>query len=1202
MTATRNPPEAPPDGLRQALDAGATRLRGLHLSRPADPFNKAVLKLFREQDPSQILDAIEKITAELSQITAILQDTYQAGRDAEQAQAAAEPFGAAWMNALRRKLGQLRSADAGAWFGVWISSWADALAALRWGRCDDVIALADPASPGAGLVGDLKAAAKALSGDQPLSALPAIENVLARTDVPAGPGTKLRILRTRILLRWAKDLDQAKEAAAETVDKAAEAGHPLRTLAFIVQAEVWQDLGQLDAAHRLLDAAMGGEDATLDLLLAMASQATAEKRFGQANEFYDAAVLRFGGEVVEPRLLREVPGNLLWRWARQLALTDKTRAVSALDQALDRGINGKGEFPAKKAMAEKAQLLEDLERHDEAALTYHSAGDQYAKSGSPKAVGLFEKACELAPHVAKYHWSYGDALRLQAADTMGVVNLDAMDRARRALEAGFALELPGKKHAWALASHALALDALDDAEEPAVQIERALLLDPDYMIGFWLLSILLRKRGFVDEALAAAGEAYRRNDDDFRPVGQLDLALRDRGDLRAALQVIDGYLDRGGNDPEALVYKSGLLLRMNEPDSALESLTGAPAESASIVYRRATAHDLLGHDSDARSCFEDLWNRREDLGNAAIAAWSAYRLGLLDEAAEIFTELAGRSTLAPSALFELYLAQVRLVRGDQGRDDVAVGERILTAAIERTNIVDDLQWLTQEFTFIRRDISDKPHEAQVRQILAAAADLVSDRCAFLRGSHRDPGSSAVRLASARIALASKQQFDVAFGRYLDLVRQGDPPEARLGMIAAMQSLLDKGDELLRTRGLPAARAEWEPLRAAITLLPPEEPACQALQARLGLAALEQNGPSDEAAGTLLGACSEQAIVAALRIFARNVPTLWAHHDGLSAMAAQDTRSATERAKFSSSAEAVPLDSVYALNRRLVTGSAALPVISPIEISVGAAHRGLVDSDEMTLGIRRVRSRLTDETGVQLPGVGIRDAAGGSPDVIEYMIYERTVASVAVSAEPQDAQNVAGVVLAHFERAVRDNLFRLISVDDVDLWRQGWNVLQAPEWEPVRTATDEFSRLRLARLLRMLLREGLPISDRNSILGGFAEAENSGRSDALDALAIIRRKLYPAILGPDRDIRIHALPDSLEARVAAGLSSASSNQWELDRTVAVSLAKALRQWCAEQPQPGPAVIQVASRRTRPYVWHLLAAVRPRIYIVAKEELP
>ena len=1014
--------------------------------------------------------------------------------------------------------------------------------------------------------------------------------------------TKLRILRTRILRRFAKDLDEAAEAAAAAVTGAAGADHPLRALAFIVQAEVHQDREQLDDAGRILDAAMGTEDATLDLLLAMASLALASQRFGQGNELYDAAVLRFGAEVIEPRLLREVPGNLLWRWSRQLAATDKPGALRVLEEALQRGINGKGAFPAKKAMAERAQILEDLGRREEAAGVYHSAGDQYARSESPKAAGLFQKACELAPKVANYHWSYGDALRLQATDPAGRVDRETMSGARAGLEAGFAVAAPGKKHAWALASYALVLDSLGDPGDRAVQFERALLLDPDYMIGIWLLSMLLRKGGFVDEALAAAREAHQRDDRDFRAVGQLDLALRDHGDLVAALEVVDGYLQSGGTNPEAIINKSGLLLRMNEPRRALEFLGETSIDSAALVYRRGTAYECLDQEIEARRGYEDLWNRREDLGNTAIAAWSGYRIGRLDEAVEMFADLASHATLASSALLDLYLAQVRLVRGDQGRDDVAAGGRILAAAIERTNIVDDLQWLARlEFPLVRRDVSGKPHEASVLEILAAAAEQVRDRCVVLRGRHRDSGLPAARLARARTAFASRH-YDVAFGIYLDFVRQGDPPEARLGMTAAMQRLLDKGDELLHVDGPPAARAEWESLTPALGLLSDEEPTYQALQARLGLAALEQDGPSDEAASTLLGACTEQAIVEALQKFARNVPTLWAHHDGLSTMAAADTRSAEERAKFRSAAAAIPLGSIYALNQALMTGSAALPAVSPIEIALAAAHARLADSDEVVLGIREVRSRLTDETGVQIPGVGVRHMAGESPEAVEYLIYDRPVARLTIPVDAQNTRGAADVILAHFERAIRDNLFRLISVDDVDLWRQGWNVLNTGEWEPLGTKTDAFARLRLARLLRMLLREGLPISDRNSILGGFAEAEESGRSDALEALGVIRRKLFPAILGPDLDVEIHALPEHLEARVAAGLSSVSWSQWELDRMSAASLAEDLRQWCAEQFRSGPGAVEVASRRTRPIVWHLLAPVRPRIYIVAKEELP
>jgi len=1200
MTATRNPPEGPRGELRQALAAGAEQLRMLNLSRPADSFSRAVLKLFNERDPAQTLDSIERVTRELDQIAHVLEETYQSGRQAEQAEAAAEPFGTAWMNDLRRRLEHLRHDDNGTWFEVWINAWTDALAALRWSRCDEIAELVGPASPDVGLRGDLKAVSAFLDGDQPLAALPAIENILAHTSLPVAAATMLRILRTRILCRFTEDLAKAERAADDAVRKAAGADHPLQTLALVAQAEVYQDLGRPDDAYRVLDSAMGTEDATLDLLLARGSLAIAERKFAQANELYDAAVMRFGAEVTEPRLLREVPGNLLWRWAQRLALTDKAEALSVLDEALESGISGKGGFPAKKALLERAQILEDLGRPGEAARAYHKAANQYAKSESPQAVELFRKACELAPEVTGYHWSYGEALRLKATNSAGKVeDLGTIRCAKQALDTGFALALPDKKHAWALASYALVTDSLGDGDDPAVLIERALLLDLNYTVGFWLLSMVLRKQGFLEEALAAAREGYKRDRGDFRAVRQLDRALRDQGNFPAALEVIEDYIQGGGTDPEALIRKSGLLLRMNDPGGALETLAEAPSDSFDAIFRRGTAHALLGDDIESRCCFEALWNQRDDLNNAAIAAWSAYRIGLLDEAVEALAEL---TTLVPQEPYGLELAQVRLVRGDQDNDDVVAGERILMAAIERAPVVDHLQRLiTLEFPLVRRDVSGKPHEASVLAILAAAEGRANDRCAFLRNRSRDSEGPAARLASARTALAG-DRLDAAFEIYLDFARRANPPEARLGLTSAMQGLLDKGDELLRAGDLSAARAEWDRLMPAVALLPSDEPVSQALLARLGLAALELDGPLNEVAIALLSACAEQAIIEALRQFARNVPTLWAHHDGLNTMATADTSPPAERAKFRSAAATVPLDSVYALSRKLVSGSAALLSVSAIEIGLGAAHARLVGSDEMAHGISAVRNRLADETGVKIPGVGVGGGVGESLEVVEYLVYERSVARLAVPAAMQNVQDVARTVLEHFERVIRDNLFRLISVDDVDLWRQGWNVFEPLESGPSWAATDPFSRLRLARLLRMLLREGLPISDRASILDGFAEAERNGSSSALKTLRIVRRRLYPAILGPDPDIEVHAMPKQFEARVAAGLSTDTLTSWELDRRSAPSLVRDLRQWRAERLPPGPVAARVADWRIRPFVWHLLAAVRPRIYVLAEEELP
>jgi tetratricopeptide (TPR) repeat protein len=1198
MTATRNPPEASHDELWQALAEGAQRLRELNLSHPADSFSRAVLKLFKERDAARTLDSIERLTRDLNQIAFVLGETYQGGRQAERAAAAAEPFGAAWMSDLRRRLEQLRRDGSGTWFEVWISAWTDALAALRWSRCDEIAELVSPASPYAGLRGDLEAVSALLRNDRPLAALPTIGKILAQPSLPVAAATMFRILRTRILRRFAGDLAKAEQAADEAVGKARGARHSLQALALVARAEVYQDLGRPADAHNALDSAMGTEDATLDLLLARGSLAMAERKFALANELYDAAVMRFGAEVIEPRLLREVPGNLLWHWARRLALTDKAGALDALDRALESGINGKGEFPAKKAVLEKAQLLEDLGRPNDAAQAYHQAADQYAWSESPKAEEFFRKAFELAPQVAEYRWSYGEVLRLKAVDSVGRVDPGMMSSAKQALNAGFALAMPDKEHAWAFASDALVTDSLGGGDDPALLIERALLLDPDYTVGYWLLSMVLRKQGFVGEALAAAREGHERDRAEFRAVRQLDLALRDRGDFRAALEVIEDYIGAGGNDPEAVIHKSGLLLRLKDPTGALEALTEAPSDSFNAMLRRGTAYALLGDDAASRGCFEEMWNRRDSL-DAALAAWAAYRIGLLDEAAEMLAEV---TALVPQVPYGLDLAQVRLVRGDQDRDDVAAGERILMETIDHAPVVDDLQRLTMtEFALVRRDIAGQPHEGPVLAILAAAERQAQDRCAFLRGQSRDPGAPAARLTEARMAL-SQSRPDAAFEIYLDFARQADPPEARLGLITAMTHLIREGDDLLRAGDLPAARAEWNRLMPAVALLPPDEEASQALQARLGLAALELDGPSDETAIAMLGACPEQAIVDALQQFARNVPTLWAHHDGLNKMATADTSSPADRAKFRSAAAAVPLNSVYALSQRLVSGSAALLSVSPIEIVLGAAHAGLINSPEIADGISALRDRLADETGVMIPGAGVRDGIGESPEGVKYKIYERPVARLTVPAAVQNMQGAAQTVLTQFERVIRDNLFRLISVDDVDLWRQGWNVFEPLEWGPSWVAADSFSKLRLARLLRMLLREGLPISDRASILAGFGAAERGGPSSALETLRSVRRRLYPAILGPDPEIEVHAMPKQFEDRVAAGLPSGDWTSWELDRTLASSLARDLRQWHAEQLPPGPAAVRVADWHIRPFVWHLMAPVRPRVYVLAEEELP
>jgi tetratricopeptide (TPR) repeat protein len=1180
----------------QWVSTAAGRLRTLDLSRPADSFSKGILKLLKEDDPGQTLDSIERMTQDLELIVKVLQDIYENGRLAERARAEAEPLGDAWMADLRRRLDVHRKNDASNdWFSLWMNAWTDAMAGMRWSRCDEIAALADPRIAGAGLRDDLVAVAAFLRDDEARDALAPLERILATKTMPVAAATCLRIVRTRILLRFEDDLQGAQRSAEDAIRTGADAPHPLRTLATISQAEVFQKLGRLEEAHRLLDPAMKNADATLDLLLAAGALALEEHDFELANELYDAAAVRFGGEIIEPRLLRSVPGNLLWRWSRRLAVTDKAAASRIVEDAIAAGIEGKGRFPAKKARLESAVLLEELGKAADAARAYYRAGEEYESSESPRALSLFRKACELAPEVAAYNWSYGEALRSKAiADPSGRVDLEMMSHAKQALDVGFSLADPAEDYVWVMATAALVAEALDYGEDPATFMERALLLDIDYAGGFYWLAFVLRKRGFVQEALAAAREAYARDPNDAS-VQLLTNLLCDQGEDASALETMDGYLRARLASPHSLVLKSSLQVRVNDAAGALDTLAQVSEDFPDAILTRGTAHAALGSHAESRACFETLWNQRNAVEDPSMTAWSAFRIGRLDDAVERYADLADQ---APKVPYGLDLGQVRLVRGDVGNDDVAVGKRILCETIDRTNVVEDLRRLTTiEFPLVRHDVSGRPHEAAVLAMLDEVERRANDRCDLLLRQLHGPQTLAARLARARNAL-SAGEFVGALEIYVDLVRRGTPSEARNGLVAAAQGLLAVGDQLHRAGDLPAARAKWQAIEPAARILGTDDPLLQAILARQGLAALEIEGPLSEHAVTLLGACNEESIIATLPQFARDVPTLWAHYDGLNAIASA-TPDVTEQAKLRSVAAALPLSSVFALDRARAVESAAFLAINPIEIAISAAHAQLVD--QVSDGISAVRNRLTDETGVKIPGVKIRLSQDGSPAECDFLVYEQVVARVQIPARTHNAQDSADAVLAHFEQVVRDNLFRLISVDDVDLWRQGWDALKTSDWESPWRPPDSFSRLRLSRLLRMLLREGLPVNDRKSILEAFAEAETDC-ADPLRTLRIARHKLYPAILGPDSDTQVHGMPEQLEARVAAGLSADTSTTWEMDRSSCISLLSDLRNWRAERLPAGPVVVRVADWRIRQFVWHLLSSARPRIYVVAAEEMP
>ena len=166
-----------------------------------------------------------------------------------------------------------------------------------------------------------------------------------------------------------------------------------------------------------------------------------EGRYNRADDVFDLAANTYGIAATQPHLFREVPANLIWRTARLLRLTDGEGALRLLNTALGASTNkirGKGASPERRALATRAELLEDRGRHAEAARDYHAAGKAYLATKPETAVRLLAKAATLDETVPEHLLWYGEALRLAASDEPPDVHVGRLTRPMVRWRAGFA--------------------------------------------------------------------------------------------------------------------------------------------------------------------------------------------------------------------------------------------------------------------------------------------------------------------------------------------------------------------------------------------------------------------------------------------------------------------------------------------------------------------------------------------------------------------------------------------------------------------------------------------------------------------------------------------------------------------------------------------------------------------------------------------
>jgi len=1195
------------DRSREAFDQAAKDLRELPLSGPAKHVAKAMIGVLRRHDHDAVLAAVDGWRLDLRRIDGILADVGDKVATAEAEQARIEPLGAAWWSKETAAVMRARrTRSLGGATERWATTWILGLGAEQWDRCDSLLSLPEATEGERDLAIAMQEVTDALrdSTDIWRVTLPTRELLDDPGQLGVEGAVKLGVLRARALVGWWADLPAALAAAESAARLADEAGHAAKRLGALAQAAVAEVLlaqGRHDAARRRIDRSMAVEEAGPDALLAAAALAEADGSWAYADDLYAEAIARAesdlavaeGIDLTKPQLLRPVPARLLWRCARTRNDADPVAALALLDRALEQGVPGEMPHPERHVMLDRAEVLERLHRTAEAGRAYFQAGNAFVWSGSSgQGLELLGTSCELAPDVAEHRWAYAEALRAHVVDADGIVDELVMARITEQLAAGARLGTPDADHAWVRLTEASVADLRADPEaDPILLCERALMLNPEYALSYGFLADLLRRHGLPRQALLVAEQGLTLSADPLVAFQHVS-ALIDLGRYEEALAEVDGYLVAWPNDADLLIRKAIALIRLEKPEAALATLADLDDERSPSL--RAICRTRLGDEQSAQAEYQTIWLNRRSAVTRAFAAWAAYRIGALEDAAELLTELVERSQASTSHgrdLGQVLLADGRL-------DD---GERLLRDGIEETLLVDDLVHLTEaEFPVLVRAVADRPYGGRVAAMVNEFAARADERVVELRSAARSTATPAELAGQARIAMRTGQ-YDAAAGAYERLLPA--VPEAGLGLRRALQAIQARGDRNLRgAEDLAGARADWQRVLQAADLLGAADDVILGARARLAFADLESTGirPSPELLTELAGADSSM-LHATVDLFARDVGSWWSHRDALTAMAADPALRQHVRAEFERIAGELTLEDVYLLKRSWLPESETFPVVTALEVRLGGGLSELVGSRLLHRGIARLRDELAAEMGVRIPLPGCPPPPPGDSDTtVRLLVHEQ---EVKVFATSDDLGMANAAVLNGLEEVVREHLFRLIAPDDLGLWLAGWDssVSSAALWQPTTAA----ARLRLMRVLRLLLREGVPVVDRELIASVCRDCEAAAMPGTpMAAVRAVRCRLGAEWLGWFPGARVHRLPADLLSRAASGLAADGSYRWELPRPDANALLTDLRAWLGSVAPPDEpvALVSVDDARLRPFLWRLLAAEPRPVRVFADEELP
>ncbi len=920
-------------------------------------------------------------------------------------------------------------------------------------------------------------------------------------------------------------------------------------------------------------------------------------------------------------------------------------ALQELNQALDLGLAGEGMHPEAPAMQLKAQILEVTHQPTEAAICYYEAGRYFYWSDAyVRAQEQFRNAAALRSNHGPTYWYWADALRMRTNEPESSDKIqDIVDECLKVWNTGFQLDPPtSEEYAWAYVTRARINEQRVNLPnespwvmwwEAIIYLERAILLGQQNASTWVYLARCYNNLNSESNSLKATSVALEYDGKDLNALFEQALILANIGQFDAAEERINKCLEQ---EPNASWLDSvrAFVSFYKERDEKVIKLDDILEKDPSNIWFLAFR----------ASCYRWLGNHR------------IFENMLKEPTQDPYFNL-GLCYLTQSELKrgeEYPLEGIRRMKSGFQLDDLKpdfedIEKLIATQPPER--------WALVQKIYKRLKQAVKKQRIKLQEPLSADDELKQVIKKYPRDSKAGKwGWLGAHAGLGRIYMEEKR-WDEAAKTYRLLLKESTLfPEARVGLETVANGLQEEGDARLKEGKFQDA---LERFARVLTFVPASLSHDKLMQGdlytRSGLAHFFLRKPaSARKCFAKAIQCYRQNEVAVpgitigkiTRSLLSNVTNYWFIEDEWNALIDNAGVDESLRSELATARRvwADYLDELFKLSEQ----PAETPVL-PIILEIG---EGLIPPDTssnwvlLKSYIPEMRERIQHEMGVEISHVRVRL---GNLSWNEYnilldenlfvwkghvllnnrycphsleMLQALDIPKHALVEAQHPLTGASGCwippeyydlvvnhklelwteplvfIVSHLEAVIRRNLAKFLGMQEVDNLLDTWEQDAKNLSRIASMKHDGQAQWYIARVLRMLVQEQVPITKWQNIFEALQEpALMSG--DSSELLRTVRLKLKQLLPGNTPMMERFELPPECENSLASGLRHEHGGTYfTAPPAETFQLLSLIREKVRSSGRNF--VVVTRNAELRPFIWLLLEAEFPFLMVLSQEE--